>query len=96
MPNTKSLHALSLKPQMSRLFKTRLVILAFALVVTAFTGVPKCCAQPQTSEVQFKLAAGFYERGQWKEASKALGVISSRSTRMPRKHLTPASFWPKR
>ena len=73
MPNRESLHVLSLKPAMSRLFKIHLIILSVVAAITVFTGTQQSCAQAQTPEVQYKLAAGFYERGQWEEASKAFG-----------------------
>ena len=73
MPNRESLHVLSLKPAMSRRFKIQLIILSVVAAITVFTGTQQSCAQAQTPEVQYKLAAGFYERGQWKEASKAFG-----------------------
>ena len=57
---------------MSRLSKIRLMIFAFVALTTVFTSTRQCCAQAQSPEVQYKLAAGFYERGQWEEASQAL------------------------
>ena len=69
MPNTKILHVLSMNPQMCRLFKTRFVILIMVAAIAAING--NCNAQNESPDVQFQLAAGFYERGQWDDASKA-------------------------
>lgn len=55
---------------MDRWFKTQFVMfIVFAIV--ALNGVANCHAQTQSPDVQYKLAAGFYERGQWDEATKA-------------------------
>ena len=76
---------------MSRLFKIRLIIIAIAAVIAACSGAQQCVAQSQTPEVQYKLAAGFYERGQWEEASQALGDFI---TQYPNVAQTPdASFF---
>jgi len=64
---------------MCRLFKTRLVICIVVAAMAAFNGTSNCRAQIQVPavqhppDVQYRLAAGFYERGQWDEASKAFG-----------------------
>ena len=91
MPNRESLHVLSLKPAMSRLFKIRLIILSVAAAIAVFASTQHCFAQAQTPEVQYKLAAGFYERGQWEEASQALADFI---TQHPNVAQTPdASFF---
>ena len=91
MPNTESLHVLSLKSQMSRLFKIRLSFFAVAVVFAALTNAQQCYAQAENPEVQYKLAAGFYERGQWEEASQALGDFITQHPNVAR---TPdASFF---
>ena len=51
-------------------FKTQFVMF-IVVAVSAFNGVANCHAQNQSPDMQYKLAAGFYERGQWDEASKA-------------------------
>ena len=73
MPNTESLHVLYMKPQMERLFKTQFVMFIVIAVFAALGGNGNCYAQNESSETRYKLAAGFYERGQWDEAGKAFG-----------------------
>ena len=58
---------------MVRFFKTRFVIFIAVAATVAFNGNGNCYAQNQSPELQYKLAAGFYERGQWEEAKKAFG-----------------------
>ena len=70
MPNTGILHVLNIKPQMYRCLKNRMVMF-IVLAIAALNVSGNCYAQEQSSEQQYKLAAGFYERGQWDEASKA-------------------------
>ena len=72
MPNTGSLHVLFMKPHMSRLFKTRFVMFILVAAFAALNGDGNCYAQNESPDLQYKLAAGFYERGQWTEASTAL------------------------
>ena len=70
MPNTEILHVLYQKPRMYRCFKTRFVLF-FTVALVALGGLTDCRAQHQSPDQQYKLAAGFYERGQWDEARKA-------------------------
>ena len=72
MPNAKSLHVLSLKPRMVCLSKIRLMILIVIALFTTFCEARDCAAQSQSSDTRYKLAAGYYERGQWDEAKQAL------------------------
>ena len=74
---------------MSRLFKIRLIILSVVAAIAVFTSIQQCCAQAQNPEVQYKLAAGFYERGQWEEASQAFGDFI---TQLPNVLQTPVSY----
>ena len=58
---------------MGRFFKTRFVLV---IVIAAFAAInlnDNCYAQTESAETQYKMAAGFYERGQWDEARKAFG-----------------------
>ena len=70
MPTTGILHVLYLKSQMYRWFKTKSVAL-IVVAIAALNGDGNCYAQDQSPDLQYKLAAGFYERQQWDEASKA-------------------------
>lgn len=83
MPNTESLPVLSLKPLMSRLFKIRMIICAVIAAIAVITSPQQNRAQAQTPEVQYKLAAGFYERGQWEEATAALNDFIARHPNGP-------------
>ena len=55
---------------MYRWFKNRFVLF-IVVAVAALNADSSCHAQNQSPELQYKLAAGFYERGQWDEASQA-------------------------
>ena len=91
MPNTESLHVLYMKPQMGRPFKTRFVMFIVVAAIAALIGNRNSYAQNDSPEMQYKLAAGFYERGQWDEATKALSEFL---TNYPNTSQTPqANFF---
>ena len=61
------------KPQMYRSLKTQLVMCLMIAALAAIMGNTKCYAQDESPDLRYKLAAGFYERGQWDEAIQAFG-----------------------
>ena len=81
---------MSAKPKMCRLIKIRLAISIVVAAMAAFNGTSICRAQiqepavhHQRPDVQYRLAAGFYERGQWDEATKAFGELLNSYPNVP-------------